>query len=61
MAIKSAQKLATRHNYETRIRTEDLNAIKRIKEEFNQLMNHSRLPERDIQMWGKQLYKEPIN
>ena len=51
----------TKHNYETRIRTEDPNAIKGIKEEFDRLMNHSRLPERDIQMWGKQLYKEPIN
>ena len=51
----------TKHNYETRIRTEDLNAIKEIKEEIYQLMNHSHLPERDIQIWGRQLYKEPIN
>jgi len=51
----------TKHNYETRIRTEDPKAIKEIKEEMYRLMNHSHLPERDIQLWGKQLYKEPIN
>lgn len=51
----------TKHNYETRIRTTDPKAIKEIKEEFYQLLNHSNLPERDIQYWGKQLYKEPIN
>jgi len=51
----------TKHNHETRIRTEDPNAIKEIKEEIYQLMNHSHLPERDIQFWGKQLYEEPIN
>ncbi|MDR2036710.1 MAG: phospholipase D family protein [Bacteroidales bacterium] len=51
----------TRHNYETRIRTTDTNAIKEIKEELYHLMNHSDLPERDIQFWGKQLYQEPIN
>lgn len=51
----------TKHNYETRIRTTDPNAIKEIKNELNQLLNHSDLPERDIQDWGKQLYKEPIN
>lgn len=51
----------TKHNYETRIRTEDPNAIKEIKEEIYQLLNHSHLPERDIQFWGKQLYHEPIN
>jgi phosphatidylserine/phosphatidylglycerophosphate/cardiolipin synthase-like enzyme len=51
----------TKHNYETRIRTEDENAINKIKEEIDQLMNHSHLPERNIQFWGRQLYKEPIN
>lgn len=51
----------TKHNYETRIRTTDINAIKEIKDEFYQLLNHSNLPERDIQYWGKQLYREPIN
>lgn len=51
----------TKHNYETRIRTTDPNAIKEIKEELYQLLNHSNLPERDIQLWGKQLYPEPLN
>lgn len=51
----------TKHNYETRIRTTDRNAIKEIKDELNQLLNHSNLPERDIQFLGKQLYREPIN
>lgn len=51
----------TKHNYETRIRTTDRNAIIEIKEELNQLMNHSNLPERNIQLWGKHLYLEPIN
>ncbi len=51
----------TKHNYETRIRTTDTGAIAEIKEELYQLMNHADLPERDIQFWGKQLYREPIN
>lgn len=51
----------TKHNYETRIRTTDINAIKEIKEELYQLLNNSNLPERNIQYWGKELYKEPIN
>lgn len=51
----------TKHNYETRIRTEDPKAIHEIKEEISHLLNHSHLPEIDIQMWGKQLYREPIN
>ena len=51
----------TKHNYETRIRTEDPDAIKEIKDEIYQLLNHSHLPERDIQFWGRQLYNEPIN
>ncbi len=51
----------TKYNYETRIRTEDKNAINEIKREINQLMYYSNIPERDIQFWGSQLYKEPIN
>jgi len=51
----------TKYNYETRIRTVDSYAIKEIKEEINQLMNRTDLPDRDIQFWGKQLYSEPIN
>jgi phosphatidylserine/phosphatidylglycerophosphate/cardiolipin synthase-like enzyme len=51
----------TKHNYETRVRITDSNAITEIKEELSQLFNHSNLPERDLQFWGKQLYSEPIN
>jgi len=51
----------TKNNYETRIRTEDSNAVGEIREEIYQLLHHSHLPERDIQAWGKQLYPEPIN
>lgn len=51
----------TKHNYETRIRTTDPNAIKEIKQELYQLMHYADLPERHIQFWGRQLYKEPIN
>lgn len=51
----------TRQNYETRVRTTDLNAISKIKEEFHQLLYHSSYPEKNIQDWGKQLYDEPIN
>jgi len=51
----------TKHNYETRIRTEDASAIKEIKDEFYQLMNNFHLPERDIQRWGRELYVEAIN
>jgi phosphatidylserine/phosphatidylglycerophosphate/cardiolipin synthase-like enzyme len=51
----------TKYNYETRIRTSDFNAVKKIKEEFYQLMYQSQLPEREIQAWGRQLYSEPIN
>ncbi|MEO1055003.1 MAG: phospholipase D family protein [Bacteroidota bacterium] len=51
----------TKHNYETRVRITDPNAVKEIKNEFHQLMNYSHLLERDIQLWGKQLCREPIN
>lgn len=51
----------TTQNYETRVRTTDPSAIKAIKEEIHDLMNNSEIPERDIQLWGKQLYKEPMN
>jgi phosphatidylserine/phosphatidylglycerophosphate/cardiolipin synthase-like enzyme len=51
----------TTSNYETRIRTVDRNAVSKINEEFFGLFRHSDLPERDIQAWGRSLYKEPIN
>lgn len=51
----------TKYNYETRIRTTDVNAVNEISNEIQHLFNHSGIPERDIQMWGTQLYQEPIN
>jgi len=54
-------KSGTQHNYETRIRTTDSEAVKRIREEFYNLFYHSQIPEIDIQAWGSLLYREPIN
>jgi phosphatidylserine/phosphatidylglycerophosphate/cardiolipin synthase-like enzyme len=51
----------TKHNYETRIKTIDKQAVSKIKDEINNLFYNSNLPEQDIQMLGKQLYNEPIN
>lgn len=48
-------------NYETRIKTTDYSAVKKIADEFNDLFHNSGLPERNIQLWGQELYKEPIN
>jgi len=54
-------KSGTEWNYETRVRTTDPKAIKSIKNEIYDLMENSEIPERDIQMWGRKLYREPIN
>lgn len=51
----------TKHNYETSIRTIDKTLLRELIDEFDQLINHSNLPERNIQLWGQQLYSEPIN
>ena len=51
----------TTSNYETRIRTTDRNAIAKINDEYYQLFHNSAFPEKDIQAWGRELYKEPIN
>lgn len=51
----------TRLNYETRVRTMHPDAIMEIKREFNTLFYDSGLSERNIQMWGRSLYNEPIN
>lgn len=51
----------TKQNYETRIRTTDTEAVKKIKDEFYGLFYHANIPEINIQNWGKLLYKEPIN
>ncbi|MBS7231248.1 hypothetical protein KHA90_09440 [Flavobacterium psychroterrae] len=51
----------TTNNYETRIRTIDKTAVDKIVKEHDDLFYRSGYPERDIQDWGKELYKEPIN
>ncbi len=51
----------TKQNYETRIRTTDVEAVNKIKNEFYNLFHHSDIPEVNIQYWGSRLYKEPIN
>lgn len=48
-------------NYETRIRTTDRNAITKMNDEYFELFHNSDFPEKDIQDWGRSLYKEPIN
>ena len=54
-------KSGTKHNYETRIRTTSIEAIKEINEELKDLYNYSDIPEADIQLWGRKLYSEPLN
>lgn len=51
----------TKYNYETRIRTTQLDVIQEIEKEFYYLFNHSNLPQRNIEHWGRELYPEPIN
>lgn len=51
----------TKHNYETRVRTTDYEAVKKIRDEFYSLFHHSQIPEIDIQSWGRSIYPEPIN
>jgi phosphatidylserine/phosphatidylglycerophosphate/cardiolipin synthase-like enzyme len=55
---------ASKTNHETRIRTEDSDALEAILEAFSQLMNNTTKNKRfakNIQDWGKELYSEPIN
>jgi len=51
----------TQFNHETRIRTTDLNAVKEIKNEIDLLFENSNMLAADIQLWGKNIYNEPIN
>jgi len=51
----------TQFNHETRIRTTDANAIREIRKEIDLLFEHPYLPVADLQLWGKQIYIEPIN
>ena len=50
----------TVNNYETRIRVTDLNAVKTMSAEFTSLFNSNNFPQRDIALWGKELYGEPL-
>lgn len=51
----------TKNNYETRIRTIDKIAVDKIVKEHHELFYQSGYPEKNIQDWGRELYKEPIN
>lgn len=51
----------TQFNHETRIRTTDVNAIQEIRKEIDSLFGDPRMPVANLQLWGKQLYTEPIN
>jgi phosphatidylserine/phosphatidylglycerophosphate/cardiolipin synthase-like enzyme len=51
----------TEHSHETRVRTVSPGAIYEINKEIEHLFSRLDLWQRDIQLWGKLLYKEPIN
>ncbi|WP_051691669.1 phospholipase D-like domain-containing protein [Pedobacter borealis] len=51
----------TQHNHETRIRTTDINAIEKINKEIDDLFENPYMIAADLQLWGRQLYIEPIN
>lgn len=51
----------TKYNYETRIRVTDVEAVKKIDDEFEELYNHHSLAFIGIEEWGSYLYEEPIN
>ena len=51
----------TKHNYETRIRVTDIEAVRKIEEEFDALYDHPDLVFFGIEDWGKSIYNEPIN
>ena len=51
----------TKYNYETRIRVTDIEAVRKIEEEFDELYDHPDLAFFGIEEWGKSIYNEPIN
>tara|TARA_R110002051_G_scaffold290773_1_gene354442 strand:- start:72261 stop:73022 length:762 start_codon:yes stop_codon:yes gene_type:complete len=51
----------TKYNYETRIRVTDIEAVRKIEEEFDALYDHRDLAFFGIEEWGKFFYNEPIN
>lgn len=50
----------TKYNYETRIRFTDIEAVRKIEEEFDELYNHPDVAFIGIEEWGKSIYNEPI-
>ena len=46
----------TTDNYETRIRTQDLEAVEKMIDEFDTLFETVKLPERKISVWGNIIY-----
>ncbi len=54
-------KSGLKNNYETRIRLTDSAPVLKISNEFDSLFESPDLRERDIQIWGQQIYSEPIN
>ncbi|WP_422350817.1 phospholipase D family protein [Flagellimonas sp.] len=53
-------KSGTQSNYETRIRTTEQAAVKEIVEEFELLFHNDHIPERDMAIWGRWAYVEPL-
>jgi phosphatidylserine/phosphatidylglycerophosphate/cardiolipin synthase-like enzyme len=51
----------TKHNYETRIRVTDIEAVRKIEEEFDALYEHPDLAFFGIEEWGKLIFNQPIN
>tara|TARA_R110000744_G_scaffold8679_3_gene28520 strand:+ start:4933 stop:5661 length:729 start_codon:yes stop_codon:yes gene_type:complete len=51
----------TKYNYETRIRVTDIEAVRKIEEEFDELYDHPDFAFFGIEEWGKSIYNEPIN
>ena len=46
----------TQDNYETRIKTNDAEAIHKMSLEFSKMMLSHNLPERNLSVWGKMIY-----
>ncbi len=51
----------TKYNYETRIRITELEAVKKIDKEFDELFHNPEMAFFSVQKWGSYLYQEPIN
>ncbi|MFD0797192.1 phospholipase D family protein [Maribacter chungangensis] len=51
----------TKYNYETRIRVTDIDAVRKIEDEFDALYDDSDLAFFGVEDWGKLIYAESIN